>query len=235
MLELFNILLSFLSLTILEIILAIDNVLFISIVTENINIKYQAITRKIGIGLAVFGRVVLLLTISWLTGLHQTLFTIFEFQLSIKDLIMILGGLYLVFYSNQQIFKTLKHKNSETHIYNNSSILKALIIIFLFDSIFSFDSVLTAIAIGHNIYIMITAIIISILVLIISINKISDFILKNPSVKILALSFLILVGFSLFIEGLHYSIPKILLFVIMGFSTFVQIISLKANKNHNDQ
>lgn len=218
-----------LTLTSLEIVLGIDNLVFISILAGKLPKGQQARASKVGLALAMLTRIALLLSITWITRLTIELFTLplLNQPVTGKDLILLAGGLFLIGKSTFEIHDKLEGKegHSETRVY--STFTNVIIQIMILDIVFSLDSVITAVGMVDNVWVMISAIIIAIVVMILSVNSISDFVGRHPTIKMLALAFLLLIGFSLVVEGLHQEIPKGYIYFAMGFSVFVEILNLR--------
>jgi predicted tellurium resistance membrane protein TerC len=228
-------LLALVTLTFLEIILGIDNIIFISIVTNKLPKAQQPKARFIGLSLALIFRVMLLMGIAYIIGLTKPLFTIFEHEVSWRDIILALGGLFLIAKSTSELHgKTtgIEHAHKETKNAVFSSIIFQIV---LLDIVFSFDSILTAIGLSNQIPIMVTAIIISIIVMMFFSGAISDFVNKHITLQILALSFLILIGFMLMIEAFHYHVPKGYIYFAVAFSLAVEVINLRVRKNSSSE
>ncbi len=223
-------LVSFVSLTLMEIVLGIDNIVFISILVARLPAEQQPKGRLIGIGLALIVRIMLLFAISWLVTATNPLFTVFNMPISIRDLILIGGGMFLLYKSTTEIHHKLEgeeESNKEVKAVSFSSVITQII---LLDIVFSFDSILTAIGLVDNIWIMIVAVIISMGVMLLAAKSISEFIEKHPTVKMLALSFLLLIGFMLVLEGFEVHIPKFAIYFAIFFSLFVEFLNIKAKK-----
>ena len=224
--------LSVLTLSILEIILGVDNIVVISILSGKLPKTEQSKGRKLGIMIALVTRLLLLLSIVWLMKLTVPLFTIFQKGISVKDLILLAGGLFLIYKGTKEIHSLVDNDiHEEKNVANNVTLMSAVIQIGLFDIIFSLDSVITAVGIGHNIMAMVIAIIVAMGVMLLASEKISHFIEKHLSVKMLALSFLLLIGVTLVAEGAHFHIPKGYLYFAMAFSGFVETMTIIARKN----
>jgi len=219
-----------LTLTFLEIVLGIDNIIFISIVAGKLPEENQKKARLIGLTLALVVRVGLLFGISWLIGLTDPIVTIKEFALSWRDLILLAGGLFLIAKSTSEIHHKVEGDEEEQGNTKVTSFSSALVQIVLLDIIFSFDSILTAVGLTSEITLMVIAVIVSILVMMIFAGKISDFINKHPTLQILALSFLILIGFMLGIESLHFHVPKGYIYFAVFFSLLVEVINIRMRK-----
>ena len=223
---------SLLTLTFLEIILGIDNIIFISILTGKLPPNEQGKARTLGLALALIFRVLLLLCISWIAGLVNPLFTVFGFAVTGRSLILILGGLFLLYKSTVEIHEKLEgEEEKETGTDNKKVKLSGLLIqIILLDLVFSFDSVITAVGLVQHVSIMIIAIILSMIVMLIFAKSVSDFIHRHPSIKMLALSFLLMIGLLLFLEGLHVEVPKGYVYFAMAFSFLVELLNIKLRK-----
>ena len=222
-------LVSLLTLTFLEIVLGIDNIVFISIVSGRLPVSQQGKARNIGITLALLVRILLLLGVSWIIGLRAVIFTIGDFSLSYRDLILIIGGLFLLAKSTSEMHAKLEGKHDERSV-KVVTFKAALIQIILLDLVFSLDSILTAVGLVENVIIIIIAIVISLGVMLISAKKISQFINEHPTMKILAISFLLMIGMILVIEGLHVHVPKGYIYFSMAFALGVEILNMKIRK-----
>jgi predicted tellurium resistance membrane protein TerC len=212
----------------LEIVLGIDNVIFISILVGKLPKEAQARARTIGLLLAVVMRVALLLSLAWIMKLKDPLFTVLERKISGKDIILIAGGLFLLWKSTHEIHSKLEGKEGEASKKVAASFSGVIFQIVLLDIVFSLDSVITAVGMVDRVPIMVAAIIIAIGFMIVFSGTISNFINRHPSLKILALAFLLMIGVALIAEGLHQSIPKGYIYFSMAFSLFVEILNLKA-------
>ncbi len=221
-------LLALITLTLLEIVLGLDNLIFISILVEKLEHSKQALARTIGISLALITRIILLLSISWIMKLTEPVLSIGEFSFSGRDLILLIGGLFLIGKATHEIHEKIDHKETiTTDRKKRASFFPIVIQIALLDIVFSLDSVITAVGMVDNITIMITAIVISMIIMLLSARSISDFINKHPTFKILALSFLILIGVVLVSESLGQHISKSTIYFSIGFSMFVEFINMK--------
>lgn len=228
--------LALLTLTFFEVVLGIDNIIFISIVSNKLPIEIRARTRNIGLLLAMGVRVLLLLTITWVMRFKDPLFTIpatmvFGEQMDIsgRDLILIFGGLFLIAKSTREINHEMEGEEEEVE--NNgkgkANVTGIIIQIILLDIIFSFDSILTAVGLTDIVAIMIIAVVLSIGIMIVFSGKISDFIHRHPSMEVLALGFLILIGFMLFLEGLHKEVPKGYIYFAIVFSMVIEMVNIR--------
>ena len=220
------------SLISLEVILGIDNVIFISILSDKLPDSQRNKLRYWGLGLAMLMRLVLLTLISWILKLDQNLFTLFEIQFSGKGLILIAGGLFLIYKSTIEIYhKTEMANNNDQPISPKASNFKKLLLeIILLDLVFSVDSIITAIGMAQELWVMYTSVIVAVIIMVFASQPISFFIKKHPSFKILALSFLLMIGVSLIAEGFHFGIPKGYIYFSMAFAFIVDIIQMKTVK-----
>ena len=219
-----------LTLIALELILGIDNIIFISILADKLPKDQSNKLRYWGLGLAVLIRLILLGFISWILKLDKTLFSILDVDITGKGLILILGGLFLIWKSTKEIYlKTEDPRNQEVRAKKGASFNSLLMDIVLLDLVFSVDSIITAVGMVSELWIMYTAVIVSVILMLIASKPISDFIQKHPSFKILALSFLMLIGMALIGEGLHFVIPKGYIYFSMFFSFIVNLIQIKTN------
>ena len=220
-----------LSLIALEVILGIDNIIFISILADKLPDNQRNKLRYWGIGLAMFIRLSLLAVISWILKLDQTLFTLVHVEFSGKDLILIVGGLFLLYKSTKEIYhKTEISEEDEPHIPKKRSFQKLLTEVIILDLVFSIDSIITAVGMVQELWIMYTAVIVTVLIMLVASKPISDFIRKHPSFKILALCFLMMIGVSLLAEGFDFKIPKGYIYFSMAFAFLVDVIQMKTLK-----
>lgn len=236
---------SLLTLTVLEIVLGIDNIVFISIISGKLPAEKQKTARRLGLSLAMITRVLLLLSISWIMTLTAPLFNIagwigihegewFEkLKISGRDIILIVGGLFLMYKSTTEIHEKLEgHEDAVTKTRKKISFSKVIFEIMLLDIVFSLDSVITAVGMADHIEVMIAAVVIAVLIMLLSAEKISGFVNNHPTVKMLALSFLLLIGISLIAEGMDQHIPKGYIYFAMAFSVFVEMLNLRVAKKH---
>ena len=224
-------LIALLTLTVLEIVLGIDNIVFISILSGKLPENQQARARTIGLALAMIGRVVLLLSLAWIMRLTEPLFEVFAQAISGRDLILILGGLFLLGKSTHEIHDKLEGESGHGGKGRAAASFASVITqILLLDLVFSLDSVITAVGMAEEIGVMVTAIIIAVGVMMISAGAISRFIDAHPTVKMLALSFLLLIGVALMAEGLDQHIPKGYIYFAMAFSVFVEMLNLRMRR-----
>jgi len=223
---------AFFTLLALELVLGVDNVIFISILAGKLPIHQQQKARTIGMGLAVFTRVLLLFSLSWIIGLTEPLFSVFKYAISGRDIILLLGGLFLLGKSTNEIHQKLEGVEGYASARVKSSFASVIVQILLLDIVFSLDSVITAVGMVDQLAIMNAAVIIAAGVMILSASPISSFVDRHPTIKMLALSFLLLIGFTLIVEGLHQHIPKGYIYFAMAFSVFVEMLNLRLRKVH---
>jgi predicted tellurium resistance membrane protein TerC len=223
-------LVSLLTLTFLEIVLGIDNVVFISILSGKLPPEQQGKARTIGLGLALIARIGLLLAVDWIIGLKQPFFTISEFSLSFRDLILMAGGLFLIGKSVSEIHAKIEGSEEHSNATKVLSLRGAILQIIIIDLIFSLDSILTAIGLVENVIIIIIAIVISLGVMLGFSKAISEFIQRHPAMKLLALSFLIMIGTLLVVEGLHFHVPRGYIYFAMAFGLGVELLNMKIRK-----
>ena len=218
---------SLLTLTALEIVLGIDNIIFISILAGKLPQEQQKKARQTGLGLALITRLLLLAGIAWIAKLTTPLFSVARFEISGRDLILLSGGLFLIAKSTYEIHEKLEGEEDHAGGRVRVSFSKVIVQIILLDIVFSLDSVITAVGMANQLWVMITAVVIAMGVMLAFAGAISDFVHRHPTVKMLALSFLILIGVSLMAEGLHQHIPKGYIYFAMAFSCMVELINLK--------
>lgn len=222
-----NVWISLSTLTILEIVLGVDNVIFISILAGKLPKEQQAKARRIGLSLALVIRVGLLFCLSWIVKLTAPLFTVMEHAVSGRDLILLLGGLFLIAKSTHEIHQKMEGEHGGASARVAPTFSSVILQIIVLDIVFSLDSVITAVGMVNQVGIMIAAVIIAVSVMIAFAGAISAFVEKHPTVKMLALSFLLLIGLSLIAEGMHQHIPKGYIYFAMAFSVFVELLNLK--------
>ena len=227
-------LIALLTLTVLEIVLGIDNIIFISILSGKLPKEQQKKGRLVGLSLAMVTRILLLFSISLIVKLTEPFFTVFEIGISGRDLILILGGLFLLAKSTVEIHSKLEGEEEHHDFKAKVSFAGVIIQIMLLDIVFSLDSVITAIGMANDLAVMIIAVIIAVIFMMFFSGSISDFVENHPTIKILALSFLLLIGFSLIVEGLHQHIPKGYIYFAMAFSVFVEMLNLKMRKKKTE-
>jgi predicted tellurium resistance membrane protein TerC len=216
------------SLIALEVILGIDNIIFISILSDKLPENQRNKLRFWGIGLAMMMRLGLLAFISWILKLDQTLFSLFEIDFSGKNLILLMGGLFLLYKSTKEIYHHTELAEKHQNVVVKKSSFQALLIeIIILDLVFSIDSIITAVGMVKELWVMYAAVIVTVIVMLLASKPISAFIRKHPSFKILALCFLMMIGISLLAEGLHFEIPKGYIYFSMAFAFLVDIIQMK--------
>jgi len=226
-----------LSLIALEVILGIDNIIFISILADKLPESQRNKLRFWGIGLAMVMRLALLAFISWILKLDKTLFSLFEIDFTGKGLILILGGLFLIYKSTKEIYHKTEIANShEAELPKKGNFSKLLGEVILLDLVFSVDSIITAVGMVDELWVMYTAVIVTVIIMLFASKPISGFISKHPSFKILALCFLMMIGVSLIAEGFHFEIPKGYIYFSMAFAFLVDVIQMKTiPSNHNNK
>jgi len=227
-----NILIPLVSLIFLEIILGVDNIIFISILSEKLPEQIRPKLRYWGLGLAVVFRLILLFFISLILSLDKPLFIFFNNNFSGKDIILILGGIFLLYKSTKEIYNKTERNQKENQPINYS-FKKLLIEIVALDLVFSIDSIITAVGMVSELWVMYISVVVSMIIMLLASKPINEFILKHPSFKILALCFLMMIGVALLSEGLHFYIPKGYIYFAMAFSFLVDIIQMKSIKNIN--
>ncbi len=225
---------AFLTLTALEIVLGVDNVVFISILAGKLPPEKRAKARQVGLGLAMFMRIALLLAISWVIGLTAPLFNIVNQEISGRDLILLVGGLFLLAKSTHEMHGQLEGEEGHASAKVAASFGAVIFQILLLDIVFSLDSVITAVGMADDIGVMIAAVVIAVGFMMFFAGKISSFVEKHPTVKMLALSFLLLIGMSLIAESFDLHIPKGYIYFAMAFSLFVEVINMKLRKRSKD-
>jgi predicted tellurium resistance membrane protein TerC len=221
---------AFVTLLGLEIVLGIDNVVFISILAGKLPAAQQPKARYVGLGLAMFMRIALLFSISWVIRLTAPLFAIFAHEISGRDLILIVGGLFLLAKATREIHQKLEGEEGHASVRVKPSFSSVIIQVLLLDIVFSLDSVITAVGMVDDISIMISAVVIAVAFMMVFAAPISNFVERHPTFKMLALSFLLLIGFTLIAEGWDRHIPKGYIYVAMAFSVFVEALNLKLRK-----
>jgi len=218
------------TLTALEIVLGIDNIIFISVLVGRLPQDRRDRARVIGLALAMVSRILLLLSLTWVMGLKSTLFEVFSREFSGRDVILIGGGLFLLAKSTREIHQSLMGEEAHEKARAGRRMLTVLAQIAVLDIVFSLDSVITAIGLAEHVTIMMAAIVIAVGVMMLSARAIGNFVDGHPTIKMLALSFLLLVGFTLFGEGFGLVIPKGYIYFAMGFSMMVELLNIKMRK-----
>lgn len=225
-----------LTLTFLEIVLGIDNIIFISLVAGKVSEENQKKARLGGLSLALIMRILLLLSIAWIIGLTEPVFTIADFELSWRDIILIAGGIFLLVKSTLEIHHKVEGQQKETETGVKAkpkmSFTSAIIQIVLLDLVFSFDSILTAVGLTDEIILMVIAVVVAIIVMMIFAKAVGEFVNKHPTIQILALSFLILIGVMLIVEGAHYHVPKGYIYFAVFFSLAIEMLNMRFRKKN---
>jgi predicted tellurium resistance membrane protein TerC len=222
-----QVLIALATLTFLEIVLGVDNIIFISILSGKLPPEQQPGARRIGLLLAMGTRILLLFSLAWVIKLTAPMFTVWGNEISGRDLILIIGGLFLLAKSTHEIHGRLEGEEGHGSARAASSYAAVLVQIALLDIVFSLDSVITAVGMVDQVSVMIVAVVISVIIMMIAAEPISAFVHRHPTVKMLALSFLLLIGLSLLMEGFDQHIPKGYIYFAMGFSVFVEMINLR--------
>lgn len=226
---------AFLTLSLLEIVLGIDNIIFISILTNKLPEAVRPRARFAGIALALIFRIIMLLGITWIIGMTKPLFEVFEMAFTGRDIVLLIGGLFLIAKSTSEIHHKMEirdHEEEKLAVKKKAGrgLMSIIIQIGLLDIVFSFDSILTAIGMTEELMIMIMAVIVSLVVMLIFAGRIATFIEKHPTLQVLALSFLILIGFVLIADGLHQHISKGYIYFAVAFSLLVEGVNIRVRK-----
>jgi predicted tellurium resistance membrane protein TerC len=223
---------SLLTLTVLEIVLGIDNIIFISIVSSRLPKDKQILAQRVGLGLALFMRIGLLSMIVWIASLTRPIFTVMELGISWRDMILIGGGLFLLVKGTMEIHENVEGAGDhETATKKSVTFASVIAQILVLDIVFSLDSVITAVGMADDLAVMIAAVVIAVAVMMFAADPVSRFVSAHPTVKMLALSFLLLVGMALIADGLHYHIPRGYLYFAVAFSLGVEVLNIWAKKN----
>jgi predicted tellurium resistance membrane protein TerC len=222
---------AFATLTALEIVLGVDNVVFISILAGKLPVEQREKARRLGLGLAMFVRILLLLSIAWVVRLTAPLFTVLNQEFSGRDIILFVGGLFLLAKSTHEMHGQLEGDEGHTSGRVAASFTSVIIQILLLDIIFSLDSVITAVGMADDVSIMISAVVVAVGFMLVFSGAVSGFVDKHPTIKMLALSFLLLIGVSLVAEGFEFHIPKGYIYFAMAFSLFVEVLNIKLRKS----
>jgi predicted tellurium resistance membrane protein TerC len=230
--ELFTLssLISLLTLSVLEIVLGIDNIIFISIIAGKLPRLEQGKARTIGLLLALIMRVALLFSISWIVGLKDSLFFIGDFGVTGRDLILFSGGIFLLYKTTMELHNKIQGYDDEQMNVKKVSFNAIVMQIVLIDIVFSFDSILTAVGLVTNLLIMIAAVIVAMIIMILFSGKVSDFINDNPTIKVLALSFLLMIGVVLVLESFHEHVDKKFIYISIAFSFFVELMNIRMRR-----
>lgn len=218
---------AFLTLLALEIVLGIDNIVFISILVDKLPEERQALARRLGLGMALVMRIVLLLSLSWVIGLTAPLFAVFGQEISGRDVILILGGLFLLGKATYEIHENLEGEEGHSSARVKATFASVLIQIIVIDMVFSLDSVITAVGMVDQVSVMIAAVTVAILVMLFSAEAVAGIVTRHPTLKMLALSFLLLIGLALLLEGFDQHVPKGYIYFAMGFSVLVEFLNIR--------
>ncbi|MEO8601665.1 MAG: TerC family protein [bacterium] len=219
-----------LTLTVLELVLGIDNIVFISILAGKLAVEQRQRARVIGLGLAMFTRILLLLSLSFLVRLTEPLFSVLDYEISGRDIILLVGGLFLLFKGTHEIHDKLEGTESEVSATVYPSFRMVITQIVLLDIVFSLDSVITAVGMTNDIPVMVAAVVIAVILMMVFSTPLSDFVERHPTVKMLALSFLLLIGVALIADGMHFHIPRGYIYFAMGFSVMVEMLNLRIRR-----
>ena len=218
------------TLTALEIVLGIDNIIFISILVSRLPDHQREFGRRVGLALAMLTRLALLFSIAWVMGLKDPWFTIFAQEISGRDVILIVGGLFLLYKSTHEIHQSMEGIEEEASVPKVAGLASVLAQIAILDIVFSLDSVITAVGLVEHVSIMAIAIIIAVGIMLMAAKTIGDFVDRHPTIKILALSFLMLVGVTLIVEGFDVHVPKGYIYFAMAFSVMVEMLNIRMRK-----
>ncbi len=221
---------AFVTLVALELVLGVDNVIFISILAGKLPSSQQKRARQTGIALAVISRILLLFSLSWIIGLTAPLFRVLKFEVSGRDVVLFLGGLFLLAKATSEIHQKLEGVEGHASARVTATFASVMVQVLLLDVVFSLDSVITAVGMVDQLAIMIAAVLVAAGSMIALAGIIGDFVERHPTIKMLALSFLLLIGFTLVVESLHQHIPKGYIYFAMGFSIFVEMLNLRLRK-----
>ena len=225
------------TLTVLEIVLGIDNIIFISVLADRLPARQRRKARQIGLGLAMGTRILLLFSITWIMSLTAPLFSVLGHAVSGRDLILIVGGLFLLYKSTHEIHQKMEGGRDGVHTPKAGvgTFGGVLLQIALLDIVFSLDSVITAVGMADDLAVMVTAIVLAVGVMMVSAGPVGDFVSEHPTVKMLALSFLLLIGTSLVADGAGFHIPKGYIYFAMGFSVFVEFLNLRSRTRASER
>lgn len=221
---------AFATLTALELVLGIDNIIFISILVDKLSLDKRELARKIGLFMAMFMRIGLLLVLSWIVGLVEPMFTLQGHEISGRDAILLLGGLFLIWKSTTEIHQVLEGSHEQQNAQSRNTFFSVIFQIILIDLVFSLDSIITAVGMVDEIEIMIAAVVTSVGLMMVFARVIGDFVSNHPSIKMLALSFLVVVGVVLIAEGFEHHIPKGYIYFAMAFSVCVEMLNIRFRK-----
>ena len=220
------------TLTALEIVLGIDNIIFLSIVSGRLPKHQQRSARQIGLAMALLGRVALLFSLTWIIGLTEPILTLFGFELSWRDVVLIGGGLFLIVKGTMETHHMLEGHEEEASV-GTVTFASAVVQILILDVVFALDSIITAVGMAEHLWVMVTAVVIAMAVMLVAADPVGDFVNDHPTVKMLALSFLLLVGVALIADGLHFHIPRGYLYFAIAFSAGVETLNLLVARARN--
>ncbi|MEJ7843992.1 MAG: TerC family protein [Rubrobacter sp.] len=221
---------AFLTLLALEIVLGIDNIVFISILVDKLPEERQALARRLGLGMALVMRILLLLSLSWVIGLTAPLFAVFGQEISGRDVILILGGLFLLGKATYEIHENLEGEKGHSSARVKATFASVLIQIIILDMVFSLDSVITAVGMVDQVSVMIAAVTVAMLVMLFSAEAVAGIVNRHPTLKMLALSFLLLIGLALLLEGFDQHVPKGYIYFAMGFSVLIEFLNIRVRR-----
>ncbi len=222
--------LAFATLTALEVVLGIDNIVFISILADKLPVHQRARARRVGLGLAMFLRIGLLFSISWIIGLTAPLFTVMGFEISGRDLVLLTGGLFLIAKSTHEVHGSLEGEEGTASARVSASFAAVIAQILVLDIVFSIDSVITAVGMVDELAVMVAAVVVAVGIMMLAAEPISNFVGRHPTIKMLALSFLILIGFMLVVEAFEVHVPKGYIYFAMAFALGVEMLNLRIRK-----
>jgi predicted tellurium resistance membrane protein TerC len=222
---------SFATLVVLEIVLGIDNIVFIAIVSQHLPKRQQAAARRVGLSVAILLRVLLLLAISWIISLRETLFTMFGIDFSWRDLILGAGGLFLLAKGTREIHSEVEGEEESHRAAADATFAGVIFQIAMLDIVFSLDSVITAVGVADHVEVMIAAVVVAVLIMMIAAEPTSRFVNKHPTVKMLALTFLMLIGVALVADAFHFHIPREYLYFAIAFSGIVEALNRLADRH----
>ncbi len=223
------------ALTLLEVVLGIDNIVFISILSNKLPVDQRPLARRLGLGLALGGRIVLLLSVSWIMTLTTPIVSVLSHSFSGRDIILLLGGVFLIGKATREIHDRLEREDETKEVGAVASFTSVIVQIFLLDVVFSLDSVLTAVGMADHVEVMIIAVTIAIGIMMLTMSSVSGFIDEHPTVKMLALSFLLLIGVMLVAEGMGEHIPKGYIYSAIGFALLVEVLNLRAERKKGEE
>ncbi len=218
------------TLTVLEIVLGIDNLVFITILSDGVAPELRSRARRLGLLMAMFTRITLLVSIVWMMKLTRPLFTVMGHAVSGRDLILLMGGAFLLSKSTREIHQKLEGGEGEGRPARSRRLLTVVVQIAVLDLVFSLDSVITAVGVADHLTVMILAVVIAVIIMMLAANRVAHVLNSHPTLKMLALSFLLLIGMSLVAEGMHRDVPKGYIYFAMGFSIFVEMLNLRARR-----